>query len=217
MNFNHLFEFLEELQKNNHKDWMDAHRVRYHNIRDDYLKWLMQLDVELSEIDSDYYPTPKKKILNRINNNLLYHPNKPVYKDHFGAGLDKRPNTSDFYIHIGINESFLGGGFYTPKSPTLKSIREAIDYNGEVLKAILNKPSFKNTFGEMMDDDMLKTSPKGYTQDHEHIDLLRYKSFAVTYDLTQSDVLNKDFKNKIKKVYLEMLPFRRYLNKAVSV
>ncbi|NBC57623.1 MAG: TIGR02453 family protein [Bacteroidetes bacterium] len=217
MNFNHLFEFLEELQKNNHKDWMDAHRVRYHNIRDDYLKWLMQLDVELSEIDSDYYPTPKKKILNRINNNLLYHPNKPVYKDHFGAGLDKRPNTSDFYIHIGINESFLGGGFYKPKSSTLKSIREAIDYNGEVLKAILNKPSFKNTFGEMMDDDMLKTSPKGYTQDHEHIDLLRYKSFAVTYDLTQSDVLNKDFKNKIKKVYLEMLPFRRYLNKAVSV
>lgn len=217
MNFENLFQFLEELQVNNHKDWMDDNRKRYHTIRGEYLKWLMQLDVELSEIDSDYYPTPKKKILNRINNNLLYHPNKPIYKDHFGAGLDKKPNTSDFYIHIGINESFLAGGFYKPKPDKLKSIREAIDYNGEVFKAILNKPSFQKTFGNMMDDDMLKTSPKSYTQDHQHIDLLRYKSFAVMHNLTRKDILDHNFKTHIKKVYLEMLPFRRYLNKAVSV
>jgi len=217
MNFENLFQFLKELQVNNHKDWMDDNRKRYHNIRDEYLKWLMQLDVELSELDSDYYPTPKKKILNRINNNLLYHPNKPIYKDHFGAGLDKKPGTSDFYIHIGVNECFLAGGFYKPKPEKLKSIREAIDYNGEKLKAILNKPSFKKTFGDMMDDDMLKTSPKGYSKDHEHIDLLRYKSFAVTHDLTKKDIVADDFKTKIKNVYLEMLPFRRYLNKAVSV
>lgn len=217
MNFENLFQFLEELQINNHKDWMDDNRKHYHAIRDEYLKWLMQMDVELSEIDSDYYPTPKKKILNRINNNLLYHPNKPIYKDHFGAGLDKRPNTSDFYIHIGMNESFLAGGFYKPKPDKLKSIREAIDYNGEVFKAILNKPSFQKTFGSMMDDDLLKTSPKGYTQDHDHIDLLRYKSFAVMHNLTRKDILDDNFKTHIKTVYLEMLPFRRYLNKAVSV
>lgn len=217
MNFENLFQFLEELQINNHKDWMDDNRKHYHAIRDEYLKWLMQMDVELSEIDSDYYPTPKKKILNRINNNLLYHPNKPIYKDHFGAGLDKRPNTSDFYIHIGMNESFLAGGFYKPKPDKLKSIREAIDYNGEVFKAILNKPSFQKTFGSMMDDDLLKTSPKGYTQDHDHIDLLRYKSFAVMHNLTRKDILDDNFKTHIKTVYLEMLPFRHYLNKAVSV
>jgi uncharacterized protein (TIGR02453 family) len=217
MNFKALFDFLEDLNKNNNKEWMDENRKRYHSIRDEYLKWLMNLDVELSEIDSDYYPTPKKKILNRINNNLLYHPNKPTYKDHFGAGLDKRPKTSDFYIHLGINESFLAGGFYKPKSDILKSIRDAIDYDGEELKAILNKSSFKNTFGEMMDDDMLKTSPKGYSKNHEHIDLLRYKSFAVMHKINEKDIYSDNFKNHIKKVYLEMLPFRRYLNKAVSV
>lgn len=217
MNFKALFDFLKDLQKNNHKEWMDEHRKRYHEIRDAYLKWLMQLDVELSEIDPDYYPTPKKKILNRINNNLLYHPNKPVYKDNFGAGLDKRPNTSDFYIHIGINESFLAGGFYKPKPNTLKSIRDAIDYDGENLKAILEKPSFKSCFGGLMEDEKLKTSPKGFSKDHEHIDLLRNKSFAVMHELSKEDILNDNFKHHIKKVYLEMLPFRRYLNKAVSV
>jgi len=217
MDFKALMSFLEELQQNNNKDWMDDNRDRYHRIRDEYRKWLMELEVELSEIDPEYYPTPKKKILNRINNNLLYHPNKPIYKDHFGAGLDKKPNTSDFYIHLGVNESFLAGGFYKPKSETLKSIREAIDYNGEELEEILGKSSFKETFGVMMQDDMLKTYPKGYSQDHKHIDLLRYKSFAVMHQLKRSDVLDPNFKTHIKQVYLEMLPFRRYLNKAVSV
>lgn len=217
MNFKKLFQFLEELQQNNNKDWMDENRSRYHEIRDQYREWLMSLDVELSNIDPEYYPTPKKKILNRINNNLLYHPNKPIYKDHFGAGLDKKPNTSDFYIHLGVNESFLAGGFYKPKSKTLKSIRDAIDYNGEELQKILNKPSFKETFGVMMQDDMLKTSPKGYTQDHEHIELLRYKNFAVDHSITRKQIYSSDFKTYIKKVYMEMLPFRRYLNKAVSV
>ena len=217
MDFKKLFLFLEELQQNNNKDWMDDNRDRYHEIRDEYRKWLMQLDVELSDLDAEYFPTPKKKVLNRINNNLLYHPNKPIYKDHFGAGLDKKPNTSDFYIQLGVNESFLAGGFYKPKSDTLKSIREAIDYNGEKLKSILAKPSFKETFGVMMQDDMLKTSPKGYTQDHEHIELLRYKNFAVDHPITRKQIYSSDFKTYIKKVYLEMLPFRRYLNKAVSV
>jgi len=217
MDFKALMSFLEELQQNNNKDWMDENRDRYHRIRDEYREWLMELDVELSELDSEYYPTPKKKILNRINNNLLYHPNKPIYKDHFGAGLDKKPNTSDFYIHLGVNESFLAGGFYKPKSETLKSIREAIDYNGEELEKILGKSSFKETFGVMMQDDMLKTSPKGYSQDHKHIELLRYKNFAVDHHITRKQIYSSDFKTYIKKIYLEMLPFRRYLNKAVTV
>lgn len=217
MNFKELFDFLETLNQNNNKEWMDENRKWYHSLRDEYLKWLIQLDGELSEVDPEYYPTPKKKILNRINNNLLYHPNKPVYKDHFGAGLDKRPKTSDFYIHIGINELFLAGGFYKPKSDILKSIRDAIDYDGEVLQAITDNPSFKKTFGGLMEEGMLKTAPKGYSQEHPHIYLLRYKSFAVMHNLKRKDIYSKDFKLYIKEVYLEMLPFRRYLNKAVTV
>lgn len=217
MDFKALFTFLEELQQNNHKEWMDAHRNRYKAIREDYLEWLLQLDIELGEIDSDYYHTPKKKILNRINNNLLYHPNKPVYKDNFGAGLDKKPQTSDFYIHLGVSEVFLAGGFYRPKPDHLKSIREAIDYNGDELKAILNKKTFKKTFGGLIEDEVLKTSPKGYTKTHKHIDLLRHKSFAVMHHISKPQIFNTDFKAYIKNVYLEMLPFRRYLNKAVTV
>lgn len=217
MSFCQLYEFLRELQKNNNKDWMDAHRKSYHEVRDWYIDWLNELDAELAKVDDGYYSTPGKKAINRINNNLMYHPNKPIYKDHFGAGLDKRPNTGDFYIHLGTNESFIAGGFYRSSPKNLKSIRDAIDYNGEELKVILAKKSFKKMFGGLMEDEQLKTAPKGYSQDHEHIDLLRNKSFAVSYDTTQKEVQQDDFMQKVVDIYQEMLPFRRYLNKAVTV
>ncbi|BAO55074.1 DUF2461 domain-containing protein [Nonlabens marinus] len=220
MSFHKMFSFLRALQKNNNKDWMDEHRDEYHEVRDWYISWLNELDGKLGKVDPDYHSTTGKRAINRINNNLMFHPEKPVYKDHFGAGMDISDNgkQGDFYIHLGTNGSFIAGGFYKPKKQILDSIRDAIDYNGKELKKILNKSSFKNTFGELIDDgDSLKTSPKGYSTDHEHIDLLRRKTFAVQHDVTQKEVMQEDFQAKCVEIYKEMLPFRKYLNKAVTV
>ena len=217
MSFYKLFEFLRDLNRNNNKEWMDEHRKEYHEVRDFYIEWLNQMDIKLAQIDPEYSPTTGKQAINRINNNLLFHPNKPVYKDHFGAGLDKEKGKGDFYIHIGINESFVAGGFYKPEKKKLDSIRAAIDYNGDEFKKILNKKSFKDTFGGLMDEEKLKTSPKGYSQDHEHIELLRNKSFAVMHSLTQKEIMQDDFQDKLIDIYKEMLPFRKYLNHAVTV
>lgn len=217
MSFYSLYDFLRELEKNNSKEWMDDNRKRYHEVRDWFIGWLNEMDSKLGQVDSDYYATSGKKAINRINNNLMYHPEKPIYKDHFGAGLDKAPQTGDFYIHLGTNESFIAGGFYRPPSKILRSIRDAIDYNGADFKKIITKTSFKNKFGGLMDDEMLKTSPKGFSKDHEHIDLLRHKSFAVRFDITQKEVQHEDFQKIVIDVYQEMLPMRRYLNKAVTV
>jgi len=220
MGFYKMFSFLRELQENNNKDWMDEHRSEYHEVRDWYISWLNELDAELEKVDPDYHSTTGKRAINRINNNLLYHPNKPVYKDHFGAGLDlsNHGKQGDFYIHLGTNGCFIAGGFYKPKKEVLDSIRDAIDYNGKELKKIIDKKSFKDTFGELIDDgDSLKTSPKGYSNDHEHIDLLNRKTFAVQHEITQREVMREDFKSKCVEIYKEMLPFRKYLNKAVTV
>jgi uncharacterized protein (TIGR02453 family) len=215
-----MFSFLRDLQKNNDKEWMDEHRDEYHAVRDWYISWLNELDAELGKVDPDYHSTTGKRAINRINNNLMFHPNKPVYKDHFGAGMDLSDNgkQGDFYIHLGVNGSFIAGGYYKPKKEVLDSIRDAIDYNGADLKKILNKKSFKSTFGKLIDDgDSLKTSPKGYSSDHEHIDLLNRKTFAVQHEVTQKEVMQEDFKAKCVDIYKEMLPFRKYLNKAVTV
>jgi uncharacterized protein (TIGR02453 family) len=217
MDFKNLFQFLEALNHNNNKQWMDQNRQWYHGVRDGFSAWLDDLDITLAGLDGDYYPTPGKKGINRINNNLMFHPHKPIYKDHFGGGLDKRPGTGDFYIQIGLHESLLAGGRWRPDPKALKSIRDALDYDGEAFKKILDKKSFKDTFGSLYEDEKLTNAPKGFSNDHPHIDLLRHKTFAVVHPLTRAEVLRPDFKEKVIQVYLEMLPFRRYLNKAVMV
>ncbi len=217
MDFKNMIVFLKELQENNSKEWMDANRKWYREVRKDYVQWLDEMNVTLAAIDNEYYDTPGKRGINRINNNLLFHPQKHVYKDHFGAGLDKRPNTGDFYVEIGIDRCIFAGGLWRPDAQVLRSLRDAIDYDGEVLQKILNKKSFKRVFGELYKDERLKTAPKGFSQDHPHIELLRNKTFAVVHEFSSKEVFESNFNSKLIKAYKEMLPFRRYLNRAITV
>lgn len=196
---------------------MDANRKWYRSLRNDFIVWLDDLDMTMTQLHDDYYPTPGKRGINRINNNLMFHPNKPVYKDHFGAGLDKAPQSADFYIEIGLKHCLLAGGFWRPNPNTLRSIREGIDYDGEVLQEILDKPSFKKTFGSLYEDEKLTNAPKGFSNNHPHIDLLKNKTFAVAHEFPREETFLNNFKKKIVEVYLEMLPFRQYLNKTVTV
>jgi uncharacterized protein (DUF2461 family) len=69
----------------------------------------------------------------------------------------------------------------------------------------------------MVVDDSLKKAPKGFSNEHPHIHLLRNKTFAVMHPLTHKEILQSNFKEKVILVYMEMLPFRRYLNRAVTV
>ncbi|MBL4663336.1 MAG: DUF2461 domain-containing protein [Flavobacteriaceae bacterium] len=217
MSFSHLFDFLERLQQNNHKEWMDANRKEYHNVRDFFINWLDTMNFELAQIDPDYFDTSGRKAINRINNNLMFFPNKPVYKDYFGAGLDQVCKQGDFYIEVGLSECFMGGGYWYPNSKLLKSIRDAIDYNGDKLVLILNKESFKKTFGDMLQSQSLIRPPKGYSEDHPLINLLKRKSFAAGCQFTRGEVMSENFNQKVISTYKELLPFRRYLNEAISV
>lgn len=217
MDFKALLDFLHDLAQNNNKSWMDANRKRYHQVRDMYIAWLEDLNTALITVDGEYYDTPGRKGINRINNNLMFHPNKPTYKDHFGAGLDKRPNTADFYLEIGLKGTVMAGGLWRPDAKTLKSVRDAIDYDGAELIKIMNKKSFIATFGELYQDERLVQAPKGFANDHQHIELLRNKTFAVVHQCKNELIYKADFKKKVLSVYEEMLPFRRYLNKAITV
>ena len=217
MSFEGLFDFLERLQQNNSKVWMDRHRHEYQEVRQFFVSWLDMMNARLAAIDPAYFDTPGKKAINRINNNLMFAPHKPVYKDHFGAGLDQKTKQGDFYIEIGLKQCLLAGGYWRPDTATLKSIREAIDYNGESLMAILEKPTFKALFGGLYKDQPLKKAPKGFSQDHPYIDLLRHRTFGVECQLSRKQILQAELPEYIEYVYLEMLPFRRYLREAVSV
>jgi uncharacterized protein (TIGR02453 family) len=214
--FSKLFDFLDSLHKNNSKEWMDAHRGEYHAIRDGYRSWLDELNERLIKIDPGYINTEGRRAIHRINNNLMFHPDKPVYKDHIGASMDRVKGKSDFYIHLGRNECFIAGGYFHPPSYVVHAVRDAIDYDGEVFNKIITDGDFKKYFGALYAEDALKTSPKGYSPDHPHIELLRLKSYAAEHYLTEKEVIAPGFMDKVVRLYQVLMPFRNYLNRAVA-
>lgn len=196
---------------------MDAHRDNYEQVKDFLIDWIERLNDELASIDNDYCVIAGKDALTRINNNLLYHSDLPTYKDHFGIALDNEKGNGSFYIHIGLNSSFIGGGYHRPPSDILNNIRKTIADSGDELQDILTQKSFSEFFVTLDDDDnKLKTAPQGFSQDHKHIELLRLKSYTIRHSITQKEIMSDDFVDIVIDAYKKMRPFLDYLNKAAK-
>lgn len=209
-----IFKFLEALTANNNKAWMDNNRSWYDEAKTAVVELFDPILEELKNIDPMIIQASARKSINRINNNLMFHPERPTYKDHFGVGFGHGKGLADFYVHLGISETLIAGGIWHPDNTKLKKIREEIDYEGVKLKGILETKLFKQWF-ELYKEDSLKTSPKGYSQDHEFIELLRLKSIAAMREITRKDILSDNFPEMVIESYKTILPLIQFLNVAI--
>lgn len=218
-NKNYIWDFLLDLQNNNSKEWMDEHRERYHTAKDYWLEEVAATLKRLSTHDAYFGQFEPKKIITRINNNRMFHPDKPVYKGHFScAPAGKSDQLTKIFFAFGPEFTMIGGGIYQPDNTALKSIREAIDYDASELIAILNNKSLIEVTGGLADDESkLKTSPQGYSNDHPNVELLRYKSFTAQYIPHKKDIIEADLATEVERVYLAIQPLIKWLEKAVSV
>lgn len=211
-----IYDFLRDLTDNNSKEWMDEHRDRYQEARNHWIDQVSQILKRLEKYNPKFGKLDPKKTIMRINNNRMFHPDKPIYKGSFAFspfGMDE----AAIYVHISPNSSFVGGGIHRPGSKTLKKLRAAFDYDGGKFKEVISAPAFKAFYGGLSEDEQeLKTSPRAYSEDHEHIDLLRRKNFTAIRTLTQKEVNSSDFIGLVEEGYKTLLPFNAYLQKAID-
>lgn len=212
-----IFDFLRDLAENNSKRWMDANRDRYEEAKEVWILSCKQLIEQLADIDEYYQGMEAKDAIERINNNLLYHPDKPTYKDHFGFSPGEHKGAG-LYVSVSPSYSFIGGGVHNPDNAMLKDIRIAIDKEGDKLQDILDDKNFREFFDGGLEEDpkMLKTSPQGYPTDHPHIDLLRRKNFTVSTRITQKEVLSDDFPAIVGEGYKRMMPLLHFMRGALG-
>lgn len=210
-----IFEFLEALSENNSKEWMDGNRSWYEEAKSEVAHLFEPILKELKEFDPRIEQPTARKAISRINNNLMFHPERPTYKDHFGLVFSHGKGIADFYVHLGINETLVAGGLWHPDSEKLKKVRMEIDYEGGKLQAILDAEPFNSWF-QIYQDDQVKTAPKGYSRDHEHIHLLRLKSFAAIRPISRQDILSKDFQTIVIDSYRAISPMIDFINVALA-
>lgn len=215
----YIFRFLRDLRNNNSKEWMDENRERYHTAKERWIEEIALILKRLEKHEPKFTGIKPKSTLSRINNNRRFQPDKHVYKDFFTCSpADNGGRLAAVHISIGSDSSFLGGGIYRPGKEMLDKVRAAFDYNGEEFKKIIGAKKFQTFFGGLNDamDEKLKTSPKGYSTDHPHIDLLRYKSLVASRSLTEEEVCSNSFVDLVEEAYLIVKPMAEYLNKAIA-
>jgi uncharacterized protein (TIGR02453 family) len=215
----YIWDFLVDLTNNNSKEWMDEHRDRYHTARKYWVDEVGAVLNRLSHHDTYFEQFEPKKIMQRINNNRMFHPDKPIYKGHFTASpAGKTDMITKIFMAFGPGFTMIGGGIYRPDSAALKSIRAAIDYDAQELLDIINDKDLVAVTGGLADDETkLKTSPKGYPNNHPHVELLRYKSFTAQYSPSKKAIINADLADEVERVYLAIRPLVQWIEKAMSV
>lgn len=211
-----IFDFLKKLKKNNDRDWFNAHKDEYLAQHEKVTAFADALLKEMNKHDQIETATGKKS-LHRIYRDIRFSSDKTPYNTHF-SGSFKRATSAlrgGYYFHLQPGNSFVGGGFWGPTPEDLKRIREEIAMTGDELKKIIRSKKFKSTFGQL-DGEALKTAPKGFDKEHEHMDLIKMKQFLVMKRFSDEEVFAKDFHLKMNAAFKEMRPFFDYMSMALT-
>ncbi len=219
MDLQYSLDFLTDLAKNNHKQWMDDNKKRYLQAKEHIIDLVSDILQKTSQFDPSISSIEPKKTLFRINRDIRFSKNKDPYKTNFGAFLvegGRNSGKAGYYLHIQPGNNFLGGGIYQPSSEVLSKVRQEIDYNGQELKDIINSAEFKKTYPEAHSADRLKTAPKGYPKDHEHLDLLQLKHYVYMRSASDKEVVSSGFSELVAQSFNVLFPFNQFLAKALD-
>lgn len=213
-----VFAFLRDLEANNHKEWMDAHRDRYEAAREEVLALIDRMLEEMAAFDPIAQTLTAREAILRINRDIRFSKNKSPYKNYFGAIFSKggghRSSYPDYYLHLSPGHSFVAGGCYQPDRAALKRLRAYVDAHAPRLQAILDEPEFKAYFGEL-EGDTLKTSPRDYPRDHPHLHLLNHLSFAVSHQLSDDLIHSEELVPEVIHAFRLVQPLIEFLHEAL--
>ena len=204
--------FLNELKINNNREWFEQNKSEFKSLETGVKRFYNSLMDKMKEHDE----IEKLKMF-RIYRDVRFSKDKTPYKSHF-AGSFSRAGAKlrgGYYLQIRPGGSFMAAGFWEPNKEDLLRIRKELELDATALRELINKPSFKNTWGELVGEEV-KTAPKGFSKDDPNIDLIRKKAFIFVRNFTDKEVLNKDFMVEVNKSFKEIRPYFNLMSEILT-
>ena len=214
-----VYKFLKLLRNNNSREWFDKNRTLYEIAKENVDEFAAFLIGQISSFDPAVpADTSVKKCVLRIYRDVRFSKNKLPYKNNFAIIIaeDRMKEGPVYFIHIEPDNNYIGGGYWRPSAKQLNAVRQEIDYNTSEFLSILEDKSFKDFFGELSREDVLKINPKGYDKDHPYIDILKLKSFiCIKHFDDESWETEKGVKELLQGLKL-IKPLNHFLNRALE-
>lgn len=213
-----LFAFFRQLKRNNDREWFAANKDRYAaSVEAPMLEFIRQVGERLPAISPAFRADARRfgGSLYRIYRDTRFSADKSPYKLWIAARFKHRSVRGEvegpgFYIHLGPNEIFGGGGIYHPSMPTLTRIRQHIVDNPRGWTAVKQS-------GIEIEGESLVRAPAGFDANHRFIEDLRRKDFYAGADFSEADVLRKDFVDRFMSCCQDVSPLVKFLTVALGL
>ncbi|MGH7537767.1 MAG: DUF2461 domain-containing protein [Gemmatimonadales bacterium] len=213
-----LFRFLQELKRNNRRDWFDKHKPRYETaVKRPLLRFIADFDARIRTLSKHFHgdARPSGGSMFRIYRDTRFSSDKSPYKTHAAAHFPHRTagkdvHTPGFYLHLEPGNSMGGGGLWQPDAPALKKVRDRIVQRPTDWKEVVS--ARLTILG-----DSLKRPPAGYDADHPFIADLKRKEFYVMTEFTDRQVCAPDFMDRYLDACRTASPLVRFLAQAVGL
>jgi uncharacterized protein (TIGR02453 family) len=160
--------WFEGIEAHNSRDWFQANRDVYDEaVRQPFLSLLAEVEDEFGE----------GKMF-RPHRDTRFSSDKRPYKTAAAASIHRADGGGGYYLQLGRDGLFVGGGLYAPARDQLARARAAIadDRSGPKLEAIVRRLGRSGV--SLMQESALRTAPKGHPADHRRIALLRLAHYA---------------------------------------
>ena len=213
--------FLDDLRKNNNRDWFLENKKRYELFKTDYYHLIELILNELKKTDPTLERVQVKNCAFRINRDIRFSKDKSPYKTHISIGISadgKKNIKASYYIHIEPNACFVGGGIYMPMPDQLQKIRKEIAFFYDDLNNIIESKDFQKAFKSISREEgmFLKNPPKGYHKEHPAIEFLKLKSFTAGTSFDVNGALKPNFVDNMVEFLQTIKPFNEFLNRALE-
>lgn len=195
-----LFKYLEELKRNNNREWFAEHKQEYDILRSRFENDISVLLSFMSMYDDELKNLTPANCIYRIYRDIRFSEDKTPYKTHFGVLMTKygrKLNRAGYYLHVEPGNSMLCAGLWFPDPALLKAVRREICDNAEELVKIMEAPDLKRIYGGFDKEKMLTRIPNGYPKDFEYPDLLKLKSFGVVYEAKDDFFYDRNWPEKV--------------------
>ncbi len=216
-----LIDFLTRLQRNNNREWFNAHKAEYKELEKEYHTFVEKLILGISSFDPTVKNLTVKDCTYRIYRDTRFSKDKTPYKTHIGTYIcpgGKKSGNAGYYFHIEphgeglLGNSLLSVGLYMPDKQALQSVREDIAYKGDEFLATLKKAT-----GFHLDiSNSLTRVPAGFSADNPYAEYLKLKDVNVMKSLDNAFLLKPDLLEKLVKNFQKTVDFNNFLNRAVT-
>lgn len=218
-----ILSFLEELKRNNNREWFLDHHDEYLRAKNAFGEFAMTLSDKIRSFDDSIGPLQLSDMTWRINRDVRFSSNKNPYKCHMGVYVcrgGKKSGYSGYYFQVsaadgggweGRHIAAVGNYFMEPK--VVKILREDILYGNGDFRKILSGVDPRLV---LETDGSLKKVPPGFPADTPDSGYFKLKNFGMNYAPDDRFVLKKNLPDALAELFSTAKPFLDYINRAID-